>query len=334
MLLNSQPIKISGVGRYVPERRVPNREVEALCGLPEGWAERKNGVKQRFWADPRRETNAYMGAAASLEAIKKANLKPEEIDLILNASGTFEQILPDGAALLQRGLGLEGSGIPCMSVHTTCLSFISALQMALGLFATQGYRHILISSSEIASVGLNFQESESATLMGDGAAAIVLSRASAGEASRFEATAFETYAAGADLTEIRGGGSKIHPYAADAKPEDLTFHMRGPAVLRMARRHIRGFLDRLKPGLSEGLEDVDFVIPHQASLVGLKLMRYFNWPESKIAMTIEKFGNTIAASIPMALYEMVESGHVQRGDRLLLVGTGAGLSLGGVILVY
>lgn len=334
MMKNIQQLKISGVGRYLPQRLVSNQEVEALCHLSDGWVAQHNGVKQRFWADPRWETNAYMGSIAAKEAIANAGLEMTDIDFILNASGSFEQPIPDGGPLLQRMLGLPDSGIPSMSVQSTCLSFISALQMAAGLFATQSISHILISSSEIASIGLNFKESESATLMGDGAAAIVLSHTPDGEASCIEAANFETYSRGANLTEIRAGGTRLHPTGPETEPEDLTFHMQGPNVLRMARRQVRGFLDRLRPGLSEGLDDIDFVIPHQASMVGLKLMRFFNWPESQIAMTLEKYGNTIAASIPMAFYEMIETGRIERGDRLLLVGTGAGLSIGGVILVY
>lgn len=333
-MLNRQPIKISGIGRYLPKRIVTNHEIEAMCNLSSGWVQKYNGVLQRHWADPVEETNSFMGAAAAREAVADAGLELTEISCIINASGTREQTLPDGGALLQKALGLESSGIPCLSINTTCLSFISALQTAVGLFATHAYEHILIVSSELGSVALNFEEKESATLVGDGAGAILLSRNSEEDQSCIETARFETYALGAAMTEVRGGGSRRHPNHADTLPTDNLFHMNGPAILRTVRKISRGFLDRLQPGLSEGLEDIDFVIPHQASLVGLRMLRFFNWPESKIAITLPQFGNCVAASIPMALYEMVKEGRVTRGDRLLLVGTGAGLSIGGVILVY
>lgn len=334
MFTKQQPIKIAGLGRYLPERIVPNQEVEQLCGLPEGWVWAKNGVKERRWADPVRETSSYMSAQAAREALEEANLKPTELDLIINASGTPEQAIPDTAALVQRQLGLEQSGIPCFSVDATCLSFIVAMQVAAGMFAIQNYKNILIVSADIASCGLNFAEHESATLMGDAAAAVVLTRATQDESSRFTAAHFKTFSAGAHLTEIRGGGSAHHPRYADTTEEDNLFHMAGPEVLRLARRHSRPFLEEIRQGLSKGLGNIDLVVPHQASGVGLKLMRFFGWPDDKVMTTLEWLGNCVSASIPATLYEAARQGKMKRGDEILLVGTGAGLSIGGLIFVY
>ena len=116
----SLPLKIIGLGRYLPERIVPSAEVEALCGLPPGWIERRSGVRERHWATT--ETSSYMGAQAAREAVAQAGLALSDIDLILNASGTPEQAIPDGGPLIQRQLGLGGSGIPCLSVHNTTVN--------------------------------------------------------------------------------------------------------------------------------------------------------------------------------------------------------------------
>lgn len=327
------PIQIAGLGRYLPPKIIPSSHLEQLCHLQPGWVERMSGVKTRHWAADE-ETNASMGAAAAREAIAQAGLQPQDIDLILNASGSQEQAIPDGGPLLQRALGLEESGIPCFSIHSTCLSFINALQVGASLIMMGSHQHVLVCTSEIASRALNFNEPESASLLGDAAAAVVLRRAPAGSSAQFLAYKFSTYGEGAYLTAVNGGGTRKHPNRPGTVPTDNLFTMDGPQVLRRVMRHSPAFLEQLRPGLSTGLGSINMVVPHQASLIGIKMLRLFRWPEEKIATTIEWMGNCIAASVPATLYDAVQKGQIQRGDEVLLVGSGAGLSLGGIILRF
>jgi 3-oxoacyl-[acyl-carrier-protein] synthase-3 len=326
------PLRIAGVGRYLPSRVVSNEYLEARCGLPRGWIEHRNGVRERRWVDG--ESASFMAAEASREALAEAGLRPGDLDLIINASATGEQALPEMGSLIQRQLGLGGSGIPAMTVQTACLSFMTALEVAANYLLSGRFGRILIASSDIASCGLDFNQPESATLMGDAAAAVVVVRSGEGESSRICSARFRTWGDGAYLTAIMGGGSARHPRRQGHDPADDLFHMDGPAVLRMVRRHDAGFLEELRPGLSTGLGDIDLVVPHQASKVGLQLLRRFGWPEHAIVETIGKLGNCVAASLPSTLYQSVRDGRARRGDRLLLVGTGAGLSIGGLVLVY
>ncbi len=330
----SIPIKIAGVGRYLPERVVSNSEIETLCklNLPPGWIEKRTGIRERRWVNG--ESNSFMAAQAAREAITSADLRLTDIDLIINASGTQEQAIPDGGPLLQRELGLGDSGVPSFSIHATCLSFLMALDVASTFILSNRYQRILISSSDISSPGINFNEPESATLLGDGAAAVVLTPSFSVEASKIKTAHFETYGRGADLTVIKGGGTKNHPNQPHTKPEDNLFCMRGPQLLMMLRQYGPGFLERLRPGLSRGLGNIKLVVPHQASKLGLQVLSYFGWPDEQIVVTLGTLGNCVAASIPMALYEVVKQGRVQRGDEILLLGTGAGLSFGGIILTY
>ncbi len=326
------PLRIAGVGRYLPSRIVPNKELEARCALPEGWIERRNGVRERRWVDG--ESASFMAAEASREALGDAGMRPDELDLIINASATGEQSLPEMGSLIQRQLGLGASGIPAMTVQTACLSFITALEAAAHYLLSGRFGRILVASSDIASCGLDFDQPESATLMGDAAAAVVLVRPGEGEPSRICSASFRTWGDGAYLTAIMGGGSARHPRLPGHDPKDDLFHMDGPAVLRMVRRYDAAFLEGLRPGLSTGLGDIDLVVPHQASGVGLQLLRRFGWPDESIVETIAELGNCVSASIPATLYQAVRDGRARRGDRLLLVGTGAGLSIGGLVLVY
>jgi 3-oxoacyl-[acyl-carrier-protein] synthase-3 len=320
------------LGRYLPERVVCSAEIETLCHLPAGWVEAKTGVRERRWVDG--ETNSFMAAQAAQEAIAEAGLQPAEIDLIINASGTQEQAIPDGGPLLQRQLGLGDSGIPCFTIHATCLSFLMALDIVANLIISRRYQRVLVVSADIASCGVNFKEWESASLLGDGAAAVVITETPPGEAAVLHASRFETYGRGADLTLTRGGGSRKHPNHPQTNPEDNLFHMKGPQVLRLTHRYAGAFLEKLRPGLSKGLGSIDWVVPHQASKPALQTLCYFGWPEARIMRTVDWLGNCVSASLPLTLYEAVRQGQIKRGDEVLLVGTGAGLSLGGVILTY
>jgi 3-oxoacyl-[acyl-carrier-protein] synthase-3 len=328
----NMPLKIIGFGRYLPKRIVPSSELEAMCGVPAGWVERRNGVRERRWVTD--ETSSFMSGQAGIEALDEAKLKPNQLDLIINASGTGEQAIPDTGALIQRHLGLGNSGIPAMTVHTTCLSFVAAMDVASNFINSGRYKNILIASADVASCGINLKEPESASLVGDAAAAVVVTRSDANDKSMIHHAHFKTYGDGAYLTTIMGGGSRLHPRFDGHKPEDDLFHMDGPAVLRMVRGIAHDFLDELYPGLSKSLLDIDVVVPHQASKVGLMMLERFGWPENKIMRTIETLGNCVAASIPATLYQAVRDGNIQRGQKVLLVGTGAGLSIGGLVLTY
>ncbi len=326
------PLKIIGIGRYLPSCIVPSSELEMLCGLPAGWVEQHNGVRERRRVTD--ETSSFMAAEAAREALEEAGLEPGELNLIINASGTGEQAIPDTGALIQRQLGLGSSGIPSMTVHNTCLSFITAMDVAASYLSSGRYRNILIASSDISSCGINPEEPESASLVGDAAAAVVVTRSSEGESSGIHHAHFKTYGDGAYLTTIMGGGSARHPSKPGHNSADDLFHMNGSAVLRMVRNIDAGFLDELYPGLSKSLLDIDVVVPHQASKVGLLMLRRFGWQEQRVMQTLQWLGNCVAASIPATLYQAVRDGNIKRGQKVLLVGTGAGLSIGGLVLTY
>jgi 3-oxoacyl-[acyl-carrier-protein] synthase-3 len=327
------PLKIVGVGRYLPARVVPNSEIEALMGIPVGVIDRTMaGVRERRWV--KEETGSWMAAEASKEALVDAGLQPLDLDLIINASGTQEQAIPDGGPLIQRHLGLGASGVPCFSVHATCLSFLVGLHVAASFLATGRHRTILVACGDISSCGIDPKDHETFPLFGDAAAAVVVTRPPEGEPSAMEGFVFRTFGDGAYHTCIMGGGTRSHPNAPHTRPEDNYFSMNGHEVFGLAMRHGAAVLEELRPGLSTGLGDIAVVVPHQASGVALKALGTYGWDPARIARTLERLGNCVAASIPATLYEVVKQGRVSRGDRLLLVGTGAGLSISAAILRF
>lgn len=328
--------QIAGVGRYLPEYIVTNQELEGRFNLNKGWIERRNGVLERRRADVSAgETSVYMAEQASREAIQDAGLDPSEIDLILNASGIPEQAIPDGGPLLQRRLGLGESGITAFSVHATCLSFLAAIDVGASFIATGRYRRVLISSSEMGSVGVYGTDPKSESLWGDAAAAVVLTATPDGEDSAVNHITFKTYGAGADFTACEGAGSKHHPRYPETTAEHCRFIMKGADVLKMALNKGPAFFESFyPPALRQDFSEIDWVVPHQPSRAGLEGMVEFGIPPEKIVSTLSRLGNCVAASIPCTLYEVIRSGRLQRGQRLMLFGTGAGLSMAGALLTY
>lgn len=320
----TRSLRLLGWGSYLPRTRVDGAELEKRWQLRPGWVARHSGVRHRHWAAAD-ETNGYMGARASRRALERAGLEVGEIDLILNASGTWQQAIPDGAPFVQRELGSEAAGIPGFTIHATCLSFLVALETAEALL--ERYPRILIVSSELTSVGLNHQDPATATLFGDGAAAMVVCRGEGNQGlGEFR---METYGEFANLTEIRGGGTRLHPNAARTVAEDNLFSMEGPKVARMAVTKSLPFLEALRPGTSTALT-ADWVVPHQTSKLGLSLLTQFGWPVERTLRSLEKYGNCVAASIPLTLVDALDTGRVKKGEEVLLFGTGAGLSVGGL----
>lgn len=330
-----QPLQIIGTGHYLPQRVISSSELEGRFDpdRPTGWIEEVQGVRERRWVEG--ETASQMGAEAAREALSKAGLEPTELDLIVNASGTTEQAIPDGAPLIQRELGIESSGIACMTVHTTCLSFLAALDLCGSLLATGRYRRILIVSAEITSCALNFDHIESSTLFGDAAAAVVVQQTPGGQQSCIQAARFETYGEGAYHTQVAGGGTRRHPANPETRPEDNLFYMDGRKVFRMALKYGPAFVKRLKSDLQEGFGGIKLVIPHQSSKRALAAHpRVLGVDRGRIMRTLDRYGNCVAASIPLTLHEAICQGRMTRGDQILLFGTGAGLSFGGLVLTY
>jgi 3-oxoacyl-[acyl-carrier-protein] synthase III len=275
-----------------------------------------------------------MGAHAAREALDDAGLAARDIDLILNASGTPEQALPDTAPFIHKELGLGPSGIPAMSVGAACLSFLAAFDVAASLLATERYRQVLIVSTEVSSVGLDPSDRETGPLFGDGAAAIVVARPEKGDPACLHAARFETYSEGAALTGIPGCGTRRPPGHPDTNLSDSLFRMNGPALLRVAVRHGRPFLKRFAHDLA-GLSFCDaLLIPHQPSRAGMGLYEPLGFPPGRTVVTLTELGNCVAASMPLSLYEAVRSGRLARGQRAMLLGTGAGVSFGAGLLTY
>lgn len=225
-------VRIAGVGAFLPALRVSSAELEARLGLPAGWVEHVTGVRERRYAVT--ETTVEMGAEAARRALIDAGRVASDVDLIVAAMSAPAQAVPCTAAFLQRAIGAPGGGSACFDVNATCLSFIAAIQTVAPLIASGVYRTALVVSSELPSRSLDAAEPDCAVLFGDAAAAVVLERNSAGDASTIWHTALATWSEGADLTEFQGAGTLHHPNDPTTTREMNTFRGEPPGTEDLA----------------------------------------------------------------------------------------------------
>lgn len=324
-------MRILGTGAYLPRRVVASTEIDCRMGWAEGTCEARYGLGQRHVAEYD-ETSSMMGTEAARQALAAAGIKAESLDLILGACGVMEQAIPSTATLVQARLGLGDTGIASYDVNATCLSFVQALDLAAMKIRLGQARHVLVFSADIASVGLDWSDPDTAAIFGDGAAAVVLGPD--GEGPR--ASRFETYSSGGQACLLEGGGTRISAARdPNAAARASYFRMDGQAAFRTAARHLPRFLNRLMDEAGTKLSDLSCIIPHQAS--GLALdhgLTRLGIPQDRVVKTFPCYGNQIATSIPTALHSAVVTGRLKVGDLALLVGTSAGLSLGGMVLRF
>lgn len=326
-------VKIAGTGWYLPSHRVTNAALAEAHTIPADWIIRVTGVHERRYATT--ETAVSMATAAAQMALEAAELHVSDLDAIVFASSAPQQAIPCTAVFVQRALQAPEGASACFDLNATCLSFLFALQMVSHLVAAGVYRTVLLCSSELASRSLNPAERESAVLFGDAAAAAIITRSHADEGSAIWHARFETHSSGADMTQLLGGGTLHHPNDPSTTPEMNTFHMEGPAIFKQAARLVEPFLARFFAELGWQRYQIDAIVPHQASRHAIELLtRRLDFAPEQVINNLALRGNCVSASIPLTLAEAVHSGRIRRGDRVLLLGTGAGLTLGALALTF
>lgn len=327
-----QNFRITGTGSALPTKSVSAEEVDQRSGKASGWTRSRVGITTRFECTAP-QTLLSLGSMAVERALKKSGCDWSQIDLIIDCSTTKIRPIPCNAAHIQSSFFDEASGIPCFDIESTCLGFIVAVHVANALFTTGLYRNIIIVAMEGSLKAANWAEIESAALLGDGAAAVVLSYQRTGVQFLF---AHETFSDHLELCKIDGGGHQLP--AIDLCAENrraFLFHMDGPAVFRIASEKLPLMVNRLLQQWQwhhpSGIRDVQ-VVPHQASPRALSLIRkILGLPEDRFHVGMENVGNMAAASIPWMLDSLLEHGTVSKGAPLMLLGTSAGYSQAALI---
>lgn len=334
------PVRIEGTGHYRPRHVLTSAEIDRRMGWRDGQTAQRYQIDARAVAEGD-ETSSFMAAAAAREALDAAGITAEEVDLVLAACGVGEQPIPATATLVHARLGLQQTGIPAYDIGATCLSFVAALDHASLKIATGQARRVLIVSADIASVGLDWSHPDGAAIFGDGAAAVVLgsNRGSShqdggDDAAGLLALRMETWSEGREACVLAAGGTRINP-ARDVgiNPADALFQMDGQAAFRVAARRLPRFLARLLATAGVSRDDIGVVIPHQASAQALDHARaLIGFGRTKVVDIFADHGNQIATSIPTALHHAATTGRLTPGTLALLIGTSAGISIGGALI--
>lgn len=328
------PVRIAGTGAYLPQHAVPSSQLDAEHARPPGSTQARSGVRERRWAGPA-ESSAWMAASALRAACDQARLPAAELDAVIVASVVPEQPMPTTGVLVLCELDLGRRGIETFDVNASCLGFLTGLKIAALAITARHWDAVGVVASEVASKGLNHADIESSALFGDGAGAAVLTRRPADADSEVLALRFRTWAQGATLCGIPAGGTRWNPVTPPPDPADYLFRMDGPGLLKLAARKLPRFLAEVLAEAGLGLDDLDVVVPHQVSDVGLRYLRErLGVPAAKVIDILSTRGNQVSASLPSALDAAARSGRLRRGDIALLIGTAAGLSAGAAVIRY
>ncbi|WKL57600.1 3-oxoacyl-[acyl-carrier-protein] synthase III C-terminal domain-containing protein [Asticcacaulis sp. ZE23SCel15] len=310
----------------VPETCRLSEDIDALIGRPAGWLYRRSGVYRRYVCD--KEDQIDLAVSAARAALNEARLSPDDVEFILFAAAVPYQSIPSTAPLIQARLGITDGACMAFDINSTCLSFVTALDIASHMV---GNKVALVVASEVASRALPWaQDPATAALFGDGAAAVVITGQGDG---RLLASRMETYPSGYDACSLGAGGTR-YDYHADREAFDRhsRFHMEGDALFKLTLRHFEPFLDRLLDQAGWQRDDVELIVPHQASPGALAhLTRRCGFSADIVMNIVRDYGNQIAASIPTALH-LARQRH-PAGLRTLILGTSAGMSLGGLALI-
>ena len=324
-------IRIRAIEKYLPGAAVHSGTLERQLQLPQGWIAKNSGVTTRHWAG-REESVASMGAEALRRALAQAGLVLPDLDLLIAAGASYDYPIPFNAALIKKQLDTQAAETPCFDVDSTCLSFLHALDIAHLYLAHRGLKRVAIVSAELASRSLNPHDSKTYSLFGDAAVAVIL-EASPGNGYTPGLSQFRNYTQGAEMAMIPAGGV-VEP-GLNAGAPSFYFQMQGKQMIKLTLEKLDGFMADFAHQTNTGLHEYDFIVPHQTSLIGNELfVRKYSLRPEQMVLTLAKYGNCISASIPLGLEELYNGNRLQKGAKVLLAGSAAGLSLGALSLVF
>ena len=320
---------IAGWGAAVPEARLTNADLERLVDTSDAWIVERTGVRERRIAG-QDETTATLGIAAGAAALKQAGMAPGDVDLLMVATTTPEQPVPETSAFVHDGLGLRCGAF---DVGAACSGFAYALVAGSLLLVGGGLKTVLVVGAETLTRIVDFRDRQTCVLFGDGAGAVVLSAAEGQDAPGLLAWDLGCDGSGAALIELRAGGSRLPTSPETMAAGEHWVKMDGHEVFRRAVRIIVNSASATLERAGVAVEEVDLFVPHQANarILAAAASRLGIAP-GRVVTNIDRYGNTSAASIPLALVEAAEDGRLRDGQLVLLTAFGAGMTWASALL--
>ncbi|MCP1136230.1 ketoacyl-ACP synthase III [Paenibacillus polysaccharolyticus] len=319
---------ISGFGAFLPDHQVTNADLENLVLLPDDWIVSRTGIKERRVTNDS-EATSDLAYQAALEAVHHAGITPFEIDMILVATETPDHILPGVACLIQHRLGCRK--VSAMDIHSTCVGFLSALQVAEQYIKSGTHKHVLVIGADTLTKLTDYTDPYTSILFGDGAGAIVLSRGEEADSKGIISTVLHSDGEDFEALFVPGGGGR-YPAIEGLKAKMV---MDGSKIFKAAVKSMTSGAEEVLSISGYRKGEVDWFIPHQANeRIIDAVARNLSFPEEKIVKTVRYLGNSCSATIPISLHQAVKDGRIQRGDTILMTAFGAGLIWGAALIQY
>ncbi|OOC64287.1 beta-ketoacyl-ACP synthase III [Paenibacillus ihbetae] len=325
-----RPVGIIGTGKYVPEKILTNQDLEKMVDTSDEWIVSRTGIRERHVA-AEHEATSDLAYHAAVNALKSAGMHAEDLELIIVATITPDMFFPSTACLLQDRLGAKKAA--AFDLSAACSGFVYGLATATNFVKTGMYNNALVIGVDCLSRITDYSDRNTCVLFGDGAGAAIVGEVPEGRG--FQAFDLGAEGAGGAHLYIEAGGSRLPASAETVNTNKHYIYMNGREVFKFAVRVMGSATEAVLAKAGIDKKDIDLFIPHQANIRIIKsAMERLELPEEKVVINVDKYANTSAASVPLALVEAQESGRLKPGDKVLMVGFGGGLTWGSSVLIW
>lgn len=331
-MVNRYYAKISGTGHYVPEKVLNNFDLEKIVDTNDEWIRTRTGMFERRIAAPD-QAASDLAYEASLKALESANLRAKDLDLVIVGTISGDHAFPSTACLVSKKLGIKN--VPAFDVSAGCPGWIYASNIAQQFVENGTSKNVLVIGVEVLTRIVNYEDRNTCVLFGDGAGATIMSRAEPKDISRVIDSDISADGHYSDLLIQPAGGSKMPATEQTVKDKLHTIHMEGNKVFKLAVKSMYSSCDLLLKRNNLDVKSIDWLLTHQANLRIIDALgKKMKIDKEKVIINIEKYANTSAATIPIALDEAIRSGKIRKGDIVLMSSFGAGLTSGSLLIRY
>lgn len=327
---NLRPVGVIGTGKYVPERILDNAELEKMVDTNDEWIVSRTGIRERHIAAPEQATSD-LAYEAAVQALAAAGMTADQLDLIVVATVTPDTSFPSTACILQDKLGAKKAA--AFDLGAACSGFVYSLAAATGFIQNGMYNNALVIGADTLSRITDYTDRNTCVLFGDGAGAVILGEVPEGRG--FQSFDLGAEGAGGGLLQQAAGGSRLPASQETIDQRRHFIQMNGRDVFKFAVRIMGTATEEVLRKADLTKDDIDLFIPHQANIrIIQSAMQRLDLSEDRVMINVDKYANTSAASIPLALVEAYEQGRIKEGDRVVMVGFGGGLTWGGAALIW
>ncbi len=323
---------IRGFGHYAPEKVVTNVDLEEIVETSDEWITTRTGIKQRHMI-AEGQAASDLAVESAKQALADAGMEAEELTHIVCGTFTPDSMVPSTACRIQEKLGIKGQA--CVDVNAACSGFLYALQSARGMIALDPDSKVLVVTSEVISNRLNWEDRTTCVLFGDASGAIILTAEDNTDGPQVMDVVLSADGSLGDLLTVNGGGSAWTYKKGETVGDEFFVQMQGREIFKHAVRNMVAMSKKVTERQGVSFDEIDVLIPHQANWRIMEAVaKKLGMPEAKVFSNIHKYGNTSAASVPVAMSEAVKEGFIKPGNKVLIPTFGGGFTFGAALLQF